>query len=361
MVLKKTYRGKRVLITGHTGFKGSWLSIWLNLLGAEVIGYALEPPSEPSNFEACGLADKFVHLLGDVRDYDHLVSVFKTYGPEFVFHLAAQPIVRLSYAEPRYTYETNVLGTVNVLEAARAAPSVRVLVNVTSDKCYENRELNYAYREDNAMGGHDPYSSSKGCAELVTAAYLRSFFPPEEYGKSHHVALASARAGNVIGGGDWGADRLVPDCVRALSKGAEVFIRYPRATRPWQYVLEPLRGYLLLGAKLWTDSSRYVGAWNFGPSDEKTLTVEEVVKEIIRRWGQGSYRVDPGEHPHEDHWLKLDCAKAKSHLSWHLLYSVDEALTHIVKWYQNYYVGTSHRDMWDFTVKQINQYMAATE
>jgi CDP-glucose 4,6-dehydratase len=165
----------------------------------------------------------------------------------------------------------------------------------------------------------------------------------------------------VIGGGDWGADRLVPDCVRALSKGAEVFIRYPRATRPWQYVLEPLRGYLLLGAKLWTDSSRYVGAWNFGPSDEKTLTVEEVVKEIIRRWGQGSYRVDPGEHPHEDHWLKLDCAKAKSHLGWHLLYSVDEALTHIVKWYQNYYVGTSHRDMWDFTVKQINQYMAATE
>ncbi len=275
-----------------------------------------------------------------------------------VFHLAAQPLVRLSYQEPRGTYETNIMGTMNVLEAVRHTPSVRVVVNVTSDKCYENREWVWGYREEDPMGGRDPYSSSKGCCELVTAAYLRSFFPPEQYGKTHGMALASARAGNVIGGGDWGKDRLVPDCVRALSRNEEIVLRYPQSIRPWQHVLEPLGGYLLLGAGLWQDGLRYVGSWNFGPSDNDVWTVEEVVREIIRLWGQGSYRVESDGHPHEAHWLKLDWSKARVHLGWHTWYNIQAALSLSIDWYRLFYAGDSKEELYRRTADQIALYMA---
>ncbi|MBW2109508.1 MAG: CDP-glucose 4,6-dehydratase, partial [Deltaproteobacteria bacterium] len=302
------------------------------------------------------------HIYGDVRDHKHLISVFQEYQPEFVFHLAAQPLVRLSYSEPRMTYGTNVMGTVNLFEAVRATNSVRVVVNITSDKCYENKEWVWGYRENDPMGGYDPYSSSKGCAELITAAYRCSFFgysTPQPFNPSttqHSVALASVRAGNVIGGGDWGSDRLVPDCVRALSKGEEIMIRYPKAIRPWQHVLEPLSGYLLLGAKLWADGSRYAGAWNFGPSGDEVWTVKELVKELIRLWGNGSFRVDSGEHLHEAHWLKLDCSKARIELDWRPRLSISQALEKTVEWYGQFYADASPKEMRDLSERQIMEY-----
>ena len=355
------YRGKRVFVTGHTGFKGSWLSIWLKKLGAQVIGYSLEPPTTPNNFEACDLESKITHLHGDIRDLEHLQAVFEKYNPEIVFHLAAQPLVRLSYAEPHATYETNVMGTINVLEAVRETESVRVVVNVTSDKCYENKEWVWGYRENDPMGGHDPYSSSKGCAELITSAYLRSFFSRDDHENKHNVALASVRAGNVIGGGDWGEDRLIPDCIRALSQGKEIVIRNPDAIRPWQHVLEPLSGYLLLGAKLWYNGTRHSGAWNFGPTDGEVWTVEDVVKDIIRLWGKGSYRVDSQGNPHEAHWLKLDCSKARIDLQWEPRYSVKKALEKIIEWYSMFYQGSNAADMLKFTQKQIENYDQSVE
>jgi CDP-glucose 4,6-dehydratase len=358
------YRGKRVLITGHTGFKGSWLSIWLKMLGAEVIGYSLEPPSDPSNFEACGLQDKLIHVHGDIRDYEHLLSVFKSYDPEFVFHLAAQPLVRLSYKDPRLTYETNVMGTVNLLEAVRSANSVRVMINVTSDKCYENREWVWGYRENDPVGGHDPYSSSKGCAELVTTAYRRSFFSSEEYGRKHRVGLASARAGNVIGGGDWGQDRLIPDCIRALSRGEEISIRNPNAIRPWQHVLEPLSGYLLLGTKLWYHGSRYSGAWNFGPMDDEIWPVHKVVEKVCSLWSKEleskiRYPKSDIQNPHEAHWLKLDCSKARFELAWRPVYSLEHALEKTISWYKEYYQERSCEEIRRYTLGQIEEYAEA--
>jgi len=350
------YKNKRILVTGHTGFKGSWLSIWLKALGSQIIGYSLEPPSRPNNFEACGLQQQVIHNHGDVRDYDHLLAVFKEHKPDIVFHLAAQPLVRLSYKNPTLTYETNVMGTLNILEVVRATDSVRVLVNVTSDKCYENREWVWGYRENDPMGGYDPYSSSKGCAELVTAAYRRSFFNPERY-KDHGVALSSVRAGNVIGGGDWGEDRIIPDCVRALIHGKEIVIRNPNAIRPWQYVLEPLFGYLLLGAKLWDGGPKYSCAWNFGPMDNEVWAVEEVVKETIRCWaGEGSYRVESHGNSHEAHWLKLDCSKARIELGWEPRYSVKQALEKSIEWYRMFYQSSMATDMLEFTEKQIQNY-----
>ena len=353
------YAKKRVLVTGHTGFKGSWLSIWLKELGAEVIGYSLEPPSVPNNFEACHLGSKITHIHGDVRDLDHLQKEFSKHQPEFVFHLAAQPLVRHSYAEPHATYETNVMGTVNVLEAVRETESVRVLVNVTSDKCYKNKEWVWGYRENDPMGGHDPYSSSKGCAELIASAYLRSFFSAEDYKNKHTVALGSVRAGNVIGGGDWGEDRLIPDCIRALRQGKEIVIRNPKAIRPWQHVLEPLSGYLLLGTKLWDEGAKYNGAWNFGPMDEEVWTVEDVVKETILYWGEGSYRVESYGDPHEAHWLKLDCSKARINLKWETRYSFKQALEKTIEWYRRFYQGHSATEMMEFTKKQIHEYVKA--
>lgn len=351
---RNAYKNKKVLITGHTGFKGTWLSLWFTRLGAKVIGYSLEPPTEPNLFESIGLEDKIIHIIGDVRDEKHLISAFEKYQPEFIFHLAAQAIVRRSYYEPKLTYETNVMGTVNVLEALRRMRSVRVCIIVTSDKCYENREWIYGYRETDPVGGYDPYSSSKGCAELVTSAYRKSFFNPKDYGETHNVALSSVRAGNVIGGGDWGEDRIIPDCMRALSKGETIVIRNPSAIRPWQYVLEPLSGYLLLGTLMCKDGTRYSDAWNFGPNDESIITVEELVKLVIKHWGTGSYKIDTSTHPHEAGFLKLDISKARSLLGWRPIYDVHEAVERTINWYKNFYNGI--RELYENTVKEIREY-----
>ena len=351
------YKNKKVLITGQTGFKGGWLSLWLSMLGAEVVGYSLEPPSNPNFFEVIGFPGGLNEdISGDVRDFEMLHKVFSECKPEVVFHLAAQSLVRPSYEKPTFTYETNVMGTVNVLEAARQAESVRGIVVVTSDKCYENKEWVWGYRENDPMGGHDPYSSSKGCAELVVSSYLNSFFSPEKYGKDHRVGLASVRAGNVIGGGDWGEDRLIPDCILALSKGEEIIIRYPEAIRPWQHVLEPLYGYLLLGAKLSADGSRYSGGWNFGPAGGEMWTVEDVVKKVCKLWGDGIYSIDDREHPHEAHWLKLDCSKAMIDLRWEPQYNNKQALEKTVEWYKRFYEDSKGADMRKFTEKQIESY-----
>lgn len=351
------YEGKTVLITGNSGFKGSWLSIWLVELGAKVIGYSLGPPTEPSMFDAAGLKNKYVNISGDVRDEKHLLSTFEAHQPDFVFHLAAQPIVRRSYKEPRLTYETNVMGTVNLLEAVRKTECARVAIVITSDKCYENKESTCGYKESDPMGGSDPYSSSKGCAELVVSAYRNSFFSFKS--GSGKVALASVRAGNVIGGGDWAEDRLVPDCVRALSAEREVVIRNPTSIRPWQYVLEPLGGYLLLGTKMYEDCERYVGAWNFGPLEEDAIPVEEIVKRIISYWGSGKYRIESsGSERHEARLLRLDCTKARTLIGWKSTYTIDEALKETVAWYREFYKKRVTRDLYDFAVKQIMKYTA---
>jgi len=348
------YKNKEVLVTGHTGFKGSWLSLWLTKLGAKAIGYSLEPPTEPNLFESTGLEDKFTHIIGDVRDEEHLISIFEKHQPEFVFHLAAQPLVRLSYKEPRLTYETNVMGTANVLEAVRKTRSVRVCIVITSDKCYENREWVYGYRETDPMGGYDPYSSSKGCAELITSAYRRSFF--SDYGKTHNVALSSVRAGNVIGGGDWGEDRIIPDCMRAFSEGKTITIRSPSAVRPWQYVLEPLSGYLLLGTLMYKDGARYSDPWNFGPDGESIMTAEELVKLVIKHWGGGAYTIETSDHPHEVNLLRLDVSKACALLGWKQVYDVHEAVERTVNWYKNFYTGMSREELYQFTVREILEY-----
>lgn len=350
------YHGKRVLLTGHTGFKGSWLAIWLHELGAEVIGYALEPPTQPNNFEACALRDKLIDIRGDIRDLDRLSLIFDEYKPEFVFHLAAQPIVRRSYDEPKLTFDTNVGGTVNVFEAVRSTPSVRVLVNITSDKCYENREWVWGYRENDPMGGRDPYSASKGCAELVFSAYLWSFFT-EATARSRPIGAASVRAGNVIGGGDWGADRLVPDCIRALSGHEPIGIRSPRAIRPWQHVLEPLSGYLHLGALLSENPQKYSGAWNFGPDNSSHLTVAELAKRLITLWGSGSWQDLSDPHaPHEANVLKLNCDKAHAEMSWRSLLSIDDTLQMTTQWYKTFYSANRPETMYDVAAQQIVEY-----
>jgi CDP-glucose 4,6-dehydratase len=359
--IREAYRFRRVLVTGHTGFKGSWLSLWLTQLGASVAGFALEPPTTPNLFEIIDLQGKLTHIFGDVRDYDHLLAIFQSIQPEIVFHLAAQPLVRLSYREPRLTYETNVMGTVNVLEAMRHSPSIRAAIIVTSDKCYENQELDRGYREEDPMGGWDPYSSSKGCCELITSAYLHSFFPPEQYLISHNLAIASVRAGNVIGGGDWGMDRLVPDCVRALSQKNEIVLRYPQSVRPWQHVLDPLGGYLLLGAKLWQKGPLYSGSWNFGPADHDIWPVEKVVQKIIQLWGEGSYRVDDHPQFREAQLIKLDCNKSKTQLGWQSQYSIEDALSLSVHWYKSFYAGATSQDLDIMTTMQIERYVNMQE
>ncbi len=330
------YEGRHVFVTGHTGFKGGWLALWLSRLGARVAGYALEPPTTPSLFAAVELGELVTHTLGDVRDRSGLCAAMLRHEPEIVFHLAAQPLVRRSYEEPVETYETNVLGTVNLLEAARACPSLRAVVVVTSDKCYENRECGKAYREDDALGGDDPYSSSKGCAELVTAAYRRSFFAAPSSAR-----LASVRAGNVIGGGDWADDRLVPDCVRALSREQTVTVRNPEAVRPWQFVLDPLAGYLWLGRWLLAGSHGYDGAWNFGPASDEDLSVRAVVEAVVQAWGGGDWRVAGGgaDEPHEAGRLRLDPAKAAAQLGWRAVYDARRTVAAAVCWYKAFYEG----------------------
>lgn len=347
------WSGKKVFVTGHTGFKGSWLSLWLQQLGAEVTGYALQPPTIPSLFEAAQVARGMNSLTGDIRDGDALAAALRAVAPDIVIHMAAQALVRYSYVNPVETYATNVMGTVHLLEAVRQAGSVRAIVNVTSDKCYENREWVWGYRENEAMGGYDPYSSSKGCAELVAAAYRNSFFNPQDYAK-HGVALASARAGNVIGGGDWADDRLIPDIMRAIVQGRPVNIRSPHAIRPWQHVLEPLSGYLMLAQNLYEEGVNYAEGWNFGPDDADAKPVQWIADNLTTAWGEGASWVrDGGNHPHEAHYLKLDCSKAKARLGWAPRWRLEQTLSKIVEWHKAF---GEKQNMREITLAQISQY-----
>ena len=332
------YSGKKVLITGHTGFKGSWLALWLKELGADIVGLSLKPLTNPSHFELLQLDIK--SIIGDIRNYDLVSEVISEEKPDIVFHLAAQAIVRDSYEIPRETYETNVMGTLNIFEACRKSSSVKAIINVTSDKCYENKEQIWGYRENDPMGGFDPYSSSKGCSEILTASYRNSFFNLNSYGKSHNTLLASARAGNVIGGGDWAEYRLIPDIMKAISKNEKVEIRSPKATRPWQHVLEPLSGYLLLGSKLLKGKKEYAEGWNFGPKDESTITVEEVVKNIKTYWNDLEYAIQSDNNNlHEANLLKLDCTKAKNILGWEPAWDNEECFEKTTIWYKDFYIS----------------------
>ncbi len=356
------YRGSRVLLTGHTGFKGSWLALWLAELGAEVHGYALAPPTDPSLFEAAGVRDVLAsHRIADVRDHAALQQCMQQVRPDMVFHLAAQPLVRLSYSEPRETYETNVMGTVNLLEAVRQCDSVRVCQVITSDKCYENHEWVYAYRENDPMGGYDPYSNSKGCAELVVSAYRQSFFNPQDV-QRHGVSLATARAGNVIGGGDWAEDRIIPDCMRALSRGETIRVRNPHAIRPWQHVLEPLSGYLWLAARQWLRPGTFEGAWNFGPTGAGNIDVRRIVEQVVAAWGEGGWTAPESDSDalHEANFLKLDITKASSLLGWGPVCTVPEAVSDTVAWYRAY-DKESVDDVRGFTLGQIAAYVARAQ
>lgn len=339
--------GKRVLVTGHTGFKGSWLTLWLKNMGAEVIGYALAPPTSPSLFDASRAGDGIVSVLADIRDHERLKSVISTHRPETIFHLAAQALVRPSYEDPLGTYATNVMGTAHLLEAVRQIGCARVVVNVTTDKCYENREWVWPYRENEALGGYDPYSSSKACAELVTSAYRSSFF-------SSGTALASARAGNVIGGGDWAQARLIPDIMRALMAGHPVTIRNPAAIRPWQHVLEPLNGYLLLAEKLWSEGQSFAEAWNFGPPAEDAKPVSWIVDRLSGVWGEDAgCEFERTEQPHEAGILKLDSSKARTRLGWGSVLTLAVALEWVAAWYRAHERG---QDMRSITEQQITEY-----
>ncbi|MBM3255641.1 MAG: CDP-glucose 4,6-dehydratase, partial [Candidatus Omnitrophica bacterium] len=331
--MKNTFwKNKKVLITGHTGFKGSWLCLWLNSLGAHVTGYALDPPTKPSLFELCRINSMVRSVIADIRDIKSLKNTVLSARPEIVIHMAAQPIVRDSYKKPLETYSTNLMGTINLLEVLRNYKGVKAVINVTSDKCYENKERLSGYCENDPLGGYDPYSSSKACSELITAAYRNSFFNPNEY-QLHGVAIATARAGNVIGGGDWAQDRLIPDCLRAILKGIPVIIRNPRARRPWQHVLEPLAGYLVLAQKLYQSGPRYGQAWNFGPAGENIKSVEWIVARICRKFSKNaSYNIDKSHHPHEATYLKINCSKARRILGWKPIWGTETAINKIVSW-----------------------------
>lgn len=344
----KFWRGKRVLITGHTGFKGSWLSLWLQGLDAKLQGLALAPPTEPSLYVQAKVGDRMGSTIGDIRDFKVVRSCMGSFRPEIVVHMAAQPLVRQSYVDPVRTYATNVMGTVHVLEAAREVGSARAIVIVTSDKCYENREWAWGYREVEPMGGFDPYSNSKGCAELVTSSYRRSFF------RNGEIALASARAGNVIGGGDWAADRLLPDILRAFERDEPVHIRNPGSIRPWQHVLEPVSGYLALAERLFAEGQPWAEGWNFGPRDDDARPVSWIVESMVRRWG-GSARwsMADGVSPHEAHYLKLDISKARSRLGWTPRWNLDNALERIVDWHRAW---LTRADMREQCLAQIAEY-----
>jgi len=350
----KFWKGKKVLLTGHTGFKGSWMSIWLQSMGAELTGFSNSIPTKPSLFESAEVSHGMTSINGDICDYDKIHSTITEYKPEIVIHMAAQSLVRESYQNPIKTYATNVMGTVNLFEAIRKEDTVRVIVNVTSDKCYENRELDRGYSEDDPMGGYDPYSNSKGCSELVTSSFRNSFFNPSDYSK-HRVALASVRAGNVIGGGDWSQDRLIPDLVRGILGHSEIKIRNPSAIRPWQFVLDPLEGYLLLTEKLWENGIQYVGGWNFGPSDMGVKPVKWIVDKFLLFWGKNlDWNVDSYHQPHEEKILKLDCTKASTQLGWSTRTSMEKTLQNTVEWYKQF---EQKNNMRKFTEEQIMSYM----
>jgi CDP-glucose 4,6-dehydratase len=352
--LKRCYKNKRVLVTGHTGFKGSWLSLWLKELGAEVIGYALDPYTQKDNFVLSRLSRSMIDIRGDIRDHGKLQKVFKKYSPEFVFHLAAQPLVREGYKNPKETYDVNIGGTVNVLENCRASESVRVIINVTSDKCYENKEWIWGYRETDPLGGYDPYSSSKACSEIITAAWRNSFFNPKSW-RSHGISLSSVRAGNVIGGGDWAKDRIIPDCIRALEKKKPIEIRNPDATRPWQYVLEPLGGYLLLGTHMATAPQKYSGAWNFGPEISSVISVQRLVELAVQYWGEGRWLyIREKNKLHEAGLLSLDTHKARFELGWKPCLEIEEAVLNTIVWYK---AAHSNKNIPELCNNQIQEYM----
>ncbi len=345
------YKDKTVLVTGHTGFKGSWLVYWLNQMGAKVVGYSLEAPTTPNHIELLDL--DIVSIIGDIRDLEKLNKIFEEYNPEIVFHLAAQPLVRLSYENPIETYETNVIGTLKVLEACRTN-GVKAIVNITSDKAYENKEWIWGYRENDPMGGYDPYSSSKGCADLLVNSYRNSYFNKKDYKNTHNTLIASCRAGNVIGGGDWALDRLITDIMISVSNNKKVSIRNPFATRPWQHVLEPLSGYLHIGQKLLEEKVEFGDAWNFGPSDEGSITVEEVVKNVKKHWNKIDYEInkDPNQL-HEANLLKLDCSKAHILLKWNDVWDSKKTFEKTVKWYKSYY----EEDKYILTEDDLNSYI----
>ena len=351
------WKGRRVLLTGHTGFKGSWLSLWLQSLGAEVTGYALAPPTDPSLFVIAAVGQGMTSVTGDIRDLRQLQTTFARCRPEIVFHLAAQPLVRYSYKSPVETYSTNVMGTVHFLEAVRHTPGVKSVVIVTSDKCYENQEWVWGYRESEPMGGFDPYSNSKGCAELVSAAFRSSFFNSENH-TQHGVAIATARAGNVIGGGDWAHDRLIPDILAAFEEARIVSIRNPNAIRPWQHVMEPLRGYLTLAERLVERGPDFGEAWNFGPNEEDAKPVGWIVEQIAALWGANQkWQISLGDQPHEAHYLKLDISKARTRLDWHPTLRLQEALELIVEWSKKRQSGKNMRQA---TLSQLQAYQTHT-
>ncbi|WP_342772989.1 CDP-glucose 4,6-dehydratase [Paenibacillus zeisoli] len=351
--MRSFWKDKRVLITGHTGFKGSWLALWLQKLGAEVLGYSKEPSTNPNLFTQAEVGNGMTTVYGDICDLSLLTKTMAEFDPEIVFHMAAQSLVRKSYQEPVETFSTNVMGTVNLFEAARSASNLHVIINITSDKCYENQEWQWGYREIDPMGGYDPYSASKGCAELVTAAYRRSFFPVESYNQ-HRVAVASVRAGNVIGGGDWAEDRLIPDLVRAIRSNQPLSIRNPNSIRPWQHVLEPLYGYLLLAEKMWERGAEFSDAWNIGPSDNDAIPVEAILHLFQRAWGENlNVQIDEGNHPHEANYLKLDCSKARMQLGWKSTLSIQQCIEWVAEWTRTYMQEGNIRE---FTLRQISSF-----
>jgi CDP-glucose 4,6-dehydratase len=351
--LDSPWSGRRVFLTGHTGFKGSWLALWLTQMGAVVHGYSLAPPSKPSLFEVAHVSERISHVDADVCDLPRLQAAMNAFSPEVVFHLAAQSLVRRSYTEPVLTYATNVMGTVNVLESIRQTPSVKAAVMVTTDKCYENREWQWGYREQDRLGGRDPYSNSKACAELVSAAYRQSFFPPDKLDK-HGVAVATVRAGNVIGGGDWAVDRVIPDLIRGFIADRKVAIRNPQAIRPWQHVMEPLRGYIQLAERLLARDISVISAWNFGPLETDARPVEWIARELAKLWSpSASWSTDEGVHPHEATYLKLDCARAHNLLGWRPVLDLSNSLGLIVEWFKQWQAGS---DMQQITLDQIAAY-----
>lgn len=354
MGLDNFYHGKRVLVTGHTGFKGSWLSIWLQELGSEVIGIGLDPYSERDNFVLSGIGNKIkADIRADIRDGNRIKAIFAEFQPEIVFHLAAQPLVRLSYDIPAETFQTNVMGTIHVLEAIRSTKSVKVGVMITTDKCYDNCETLRGYVETDPFGGYDPYSSSKGACEIAIQSWRRSFFNPEDYGKKHTVSIASVRAGNVIGGGDWAKDRIIPDCIRALEEGRVIDIRSPKAVRPWEHVLEPLSGYLMLAEKMWNNPTDYCEGWNFGPEVEGVSTVWEVANEVVKNYGGGTLRdsSDPNA-VHEANLLMLNINKAKNRLGWKPKMNMPQCMELVVDWYKRY----KTEDVYSLCVEEINRF-----
>ena len=370
-VFNNFYKGKKVLVTGHTGFKGSWLSIWLHELGAEVVGVGLEPYSEKDNFVLSGIGNKIkADIRADIRDGEKMKEIFAQYQPEIVFHLAAQPLVRLSYEIPVETYQTNVMGTINIMEAIRYLNSLKlsetsetpcnqvkplVGVMITTDKCYDNKEQMRGYKEDDPFGGYDPYSSSKGACEIAIQSWRRSFFNPEDYGKKHHVSLASVRAGNVIGGGDWAKDRIIPDCIRALEAGKPIDIRSPKAVRPWEHVLEPLSGYMMLAQTMWENPTEYCEGWNFGPEADSVSTVWEVATKLVQSFGKGELKdVSDSNALHEANLLMLDITKAKTRLGWKPRLDALQTIDLVADWYKRYQV----EDVYKICVNEIESFIA---